>query len=78
MCSEIHSYGTVLPSTDKLFKPSYRTDAYVKHSIIVNAVDCWNKTQNMLGVRHLSLFIQPKLKTYLHKDASTNNNLLKY
>ena len=28
---------------------------------------------------YLNLFIQPKLKTFLQKDASTNNNnLLKY
>ena len=31
-CSEIHSYNTVSSSTDKLFKPSYRTDSYGKNS----------------------------------------------
>ena len=36
----------------------------VKTLIIVSAINCWNKTQNMLGVSHLNLFIQPKLKTY--------------
>ena len=63
-CSEIHNYDTALSSADELFKPSYRTDSYGKNSIIVSAINCWNK---------------PKLKTYLHKDASINtNNLLKY
>ena len=78
-CSEIHNYDTVLSSTDKLFRRSYRTDSYGKNSVIVRAIDCWNKTQNMLGRRHLNLFIQPKLNTYLYKDALKNTkHLLKY
>ena len=42
-CSEIHNYETVSWWTDKLFKPSYRTDSYGKSSIIVSAINCWNK-----------------------------------
>ena len=77
-CSEIHNYDTVSSSTDKWFKSSYRTDSYGKNSIIVSAINCWNETQNMLGGQSLkSLFIQPKSKTCLHKDASTNPNFVK-
>ena len=75
-CSKIHNYDTVLLPTDKMFKPSYRTDSYGKNYIIVTAKI---KPRTCLGVSDLNLFTQPKLKTYLHKDASTNiNNLLKY
>ena len=42
-CSEIHNYETVSWWTDKLFKPSYRADSYGKSSIIVSAINCWNK-----------------------------------
>ena len=76
--SEIHNYGTVSSSTDKLFNPSFRTDFCGKNSIIASAINCLNKTQNILRVSHLNLFIQPKLKKHLHKDASANtNNLFK-
>ena len=75
-CSKIHNYDTVSLPTDKMFKPSYRTDSYGKNYIIVTAEI---KPRTFLGVSDLNLFTQPKLKTYLHKDASTNiNNLLKY
>ena len=79
--SEIHNYNTVSLSTDKLYKPLYRTDSYGKNSISISAINCWNKTQNMLGqsLKSLYLFIQSKWKTFLQKDASTNtNNLWKY
>ena len=42
-CSEIHDFDTASWSTDKLFKPSYRTDSYRKKSIIVRAINCLNK-----------------------------------
>ena len=78
-CSEIHNYNTVSLSNDNLFKTSYRTDSYGKNSVIISAINCWNKTQNMLQGQSLKSLIQPKLKTFLQKDASANtNNLLKY
>ena len=48
-CSEIHNFDTASSPTDKLFKPSYRTDSYRKKSIIVRAINCLNKTQNVSG-----------------------------
>ena len=75
-CSEIRNSNTVSSSTDKLFKPSYRTDSYGKNSGIISAINCWNKT---VMVSHLNLFIHPKLKTFLQKDPSANtNNLVKH
>ena len=74
-CSKIHNYNTVSSSTDKLFKPSYRTDSYGKNTVIIRAINCWNKTQNILDNQSLKSLYPSKVK----KDALTNtNNLLKY
>ena len=60
-------------------KSYYRTESYGKNPIIISYINCWNKTQKMLGLSLLNLFIEPKLKTCLQSDASTNSkNLLKY
>ena len=48
-CSEIHNYDKSHCQLINCFKSSYRTDSCGKNSIIVNAINCWNKTQNMLG-----------------------------
>ena len=34
-CSDIHNYQTVSSNSDKLFKPSYRTDSFGKNSITI-------------------------------------------
>ena len=46
--SDIHNYDTVLSSTDKLFKSSYRNDYYGRNSVIIGAINSWNKMQNIL------------------------------
>ena len=77
-CPEIHNYDTVSLSTDNFFEPSYRTDSYGKSSIIMSAIICWNKTQNMLKGQPLKSLYLTNVKICLQKDASTNtNNLLK-
>ena len=77
--SEIHNYNTVSLSTYKLFKPSYRTDSYGKNSVIISAINCWNKTQNILDGQSLKSLYPSKIKNILTKRSSTNtNNLLKY
>ena len=38
-------------STDELFEPSYRTGYYGKNFIIISAINCQDKTQNMLGAQ---------------------------
>ena len=60
-CSEIHNYNTVSSSTDKLFKPSYRTDSYGKNSVIISAINCWNKTQNILDGQSLKSLYPSKI-----------------
>ena len=66
-CSEIHNYNTVSLSTDKLFKPLYRTDSYSKNSVIINAINCWNKTQNMVEGQSVKSLYQTKIKDILTK-----------
>ena len=63
--SEIQNYDIVSSSTDKLFKPSYRTGSNSKNSIIVSANSCWNKTQNMLGGQSLKSLHPTKIKNIL-------------
>ena len=55
-CSEISL------STDKLFKPLYRTDSYGKNSVIISAINCWNKTQNILDGQSLKSLYPSKIK----------------
>ena len=64
---------TVSLPTDKLFKPSYRTDSYGKNSIIVSAMNCWNKTQNMLGGQSLKSLHPTKIKKILTKRCINKN-----
>ena len=55
-------------SADKLFKPSYKTDSYgKKNSVIVAAVNCWNKTQYILRNESLKSLYSNKIKTILTK-----------
>ena len=68
-CSEIHNYNTVSSSTDKLFKPSYRTDSYGKNSVIISAINCWNKTQNILDGQSLKSLYPSKIKNILTKSC---------
>ena len=34
-CYDVHNYQTVSSSTNKMFKPSHRTDSYRKNSIVI-------------------------------------------
>ena len=66
-CSDIHKYDTVSSSADKLFKPSYRTDSYGRNSVIIGAINCWNKMQNILRNQSLKSLYPNKIKTILTK-----------
>ena len=72
-CSGINNYDTVLLSTDKVFKPSYGIESYGKSSIIVSAITCWNKTQNMLEGQSLKSPHSIKIK-----DILTQTGIKKY
>ena len=66
-CSDIHKYDTVSSSTDKLLKSSYRTDSYGRSSVIIGAINCWNKMQNILMNQSLKSLNPNKIKTILTK-----------
>ena len=72
-CLENHNYDTVSSSTNKLFKPSCRTDSYGKNSIIVSAINCWNKTQNMLRGQSLKSLHSTKIKNILAQRCINKN-----
>ena len=38
-CSDVRNYQTVSSTTDKLFKPSYRTDSFRKSSVTIGAIN---------------------------------------
>ena len=74
-CSEIHNYNTVSSSTDKLFKPSYRTDSNGKNFVIISAINCWNKTQNMPEGQSLKSLYLTKIKNIHQKKRCINKYL---
>ena len=54
----------------ELCKSSYKTDSYAKNSIIVSAINCWNKTQSMLESQSLKSLHSTKIKNtqrYINK-----------
>ena len=66
-CSNVHNYETTSFATCKLFKSSFRTNLYRKNSIIVNAIDTWNKAQTSLGDTILKDLTPSKIKTIIIK-----------
>ena len=63
-CFDVHNYQTVSSSSDKIFKPSYKTDSYGKNSITVGAINCWNKTQHQLSNLALKTYSTNKITLY--------------
>ena len=61
--SEIHNYDIVSLSTDKFFKPFYKTDSFGKDFINVNAINYWNKMQNILGDHPLKSLNPTKIQS---------------
>ena len=62
-----HNYNTAASLTGKLFKPSFRTILYGKNSIILSAVNAWNKIQTAFGDVILKNLTTTQLKNLLTK-----------
>ena len=62
---DIDKHDTVSSSADKLFRPSYTTDSYGRNSVIIGAINCWNKMQNILKNQSLKSLFPNKIKTIL-------------
>ena len=50
----------------------------VKTLLLLSAVSCWNKTQNMLGGQLLKSLHPTKIKNILTQRCISKYNLLKY
>ena len=61
-CSDVHNYQTVSSTSDKIFKPSYRTDSFGKSSITIGAINSWNKTQCQFRNLSLKTYSPSKIK----------------
>ena len=64
-CSDVHNYQTVSSTSDKIFKPSYRTDSFGKHSITIGAINSSNKTQHQFRNLSLKTYSPSKIKCLL-------------
>ena len=63
------SVGSACP-----IEPSYRTDSYGKNSIILGAINSWNKTQHQFSNLSFKAFRPNKLKVYFSKNALESIN----
>ena len=71
-CCDIHNYQTVSSTSDKIFKPSYRTDSFEKNSITRAAINSWNKTQHQFSNLSLKRYSPSKIKSLLSKKYIEN------
>ena len=69
LCSDIHNYNTAASSTGKLFKPSFRTNLYLKNCTTISAVNAWNKIQTAFGNVILKNLTTTQIKTLLTKKC---------
>ena len=73
-CSDVHNYQTVSSNSDKIFKPSYRTDSFRKNLITIVAINSWNKTQHQFRNLSLKTIAQAKLNVYSFKNELKTTN----
>ena len=68
-CSDVQNYQTVSSTSDKIFKPSFRTDSFEKYSITIGAINSWNKIQYQFRNLSLKTYSPSKLKGYSLKNT---------
>ena len=68
----LHNYQTVSSTSDKIFKPSYRTDSLGKGSINIGANNSWNKTEHQFSNLSLKTYSPSKIKSLLSKKCIEN------
>ena len=72
-CFDVHNYQTVSSTSDKIFKPSYRTDSFGKGSINIGANNSWNKTEHQFSNLSLKTYSPSKIKSLLSKKCIENH-----
>ena len=68
-CFDVQNYQTVSATSDKIFKPSFRTDSFEKYSITIGAINSWNKIRYQFRNLSLKTYSPSKLKGYSLKNA---------
>ena len=68
-CSDVQNYQTVSSTSDKIFKPSFRTNSFEKYSITIGAINSWNKIRYQFRNLSLKTYSPSKLKGYSLKNA---------
>ena len=66
-CPDIHNYDTALSLAENLFKRSNRTDSFGKSSVIIGAINCWNKAESILRDQLFKSLYPNEIKTILTK-----------
>ena len=70
--SDDHNNQTVSSTSDKIFKPLYRTDSFGKNLITIGAINSWNKTQYQFRNLSLKTYSLSKIKRLLSKKCIEN------
>ena len=73
-CSDVQNYQTVSSTSDKIFKPSFRTNSFEKYSVTIGAINSWNKIQYQFHNLSLKTYSPSKLKGYSLKNTFQNIN----
>ena len=68
-CSDVQNYQTVSSTSDKIFKPSFKTNSFEKYSITIGAINSWNKIQYQFRNLSLKTYSPSKLKGYSLKNT---------
>ena len=70
--SDDHNNQTVSSTSDKIFKPLYRTDSFGKNLITIGAINSWNKTQYQFRNLSLKTYSPSSIKIALSKKCIEN------
>ena len=71
-CSDVQNYQTVSSTSDKIFKPSQRTDSFGKKLITIGAINSWNKTRYQFRNLSLKTYSPSKVKRLFSKKCIEN------
>ena len=71
-CSDVHNYQTVSSTTDKIFKPSYRTDSFRKSLVTIGAINSQNKTQHQFSNLSAKTYSPTEIKSLTSKKCLEN------
>ena len=71
-CSDVRNYQIVSSTSDKMFKPLYRTDSFGKNSKTIGAIIRCNQTPHQFSNLSLKTYSATKIKSLLSKKCIKN------